>query len=67
MSASVNPSERFVDIPGIMEITFKSDDPEFYKAPIDLFDEQANGLPNFSYLPQVQENYTTGLYNLQPV
>ena len=38
--------ERFVDIPGIVEIRLKSDDPEYYHEPIDLYDEQKNGLPD---------------------
>ena len=39
--------ERIVEIPGIVEIRWVSDDPEFYREPIDLFDEQKNGLPDF--------------------
>ena len=39
--------ERFVDIPGIVEIRWVSDDPEFYKESVDLFDEQKNGLPDY--------------------
>ena len=37
--------ERFVDIPGIVEIRWRSHDPDYYHEPIDLFDEQKNGLP----------------------
>ena len=39
-------TERFVDIPGIVEIRWNSDDPD-YREPIDLFDEQKNGLPDY--------------------
>ena len=39
--------ERFVDIPGIVEIRLNSDDPEYYQEPTDLFDEQKNGFPDF--------------------
>ena len=39
--------ERFVDIPGIVEIRWNSDDPDYYHEPIDLFDEQKNGLPDY--------------------
>jgi len=39
--------ERFVDIPGIVEIRWVSDDPDYYHEPIDLFDEQKNGLPDY--------------------
>lgn len=38
------PSERFVEIPGVVDIRWVSDDPDYYVAPIDLFDEQKNGL-----------------------
>ena len=40
-------TERFVEIPGIVEIRWVSDDPDFYKEPIDLFYEQKNGLPDY--------------------
>ena len=39
--------ERFVEIPGIVEIRWVSDDPDYYQEPIDLFDEQNNGLPDY--------------------
>ena len=39
-------TERFVKLPGIVEIRFVSDDPEYYRTPIDLFYEQMNGLPD---------------------
>ena len=39
--------ERFVEIPGIVEIRWVSDDPDYYQEPIDLFDEQKNGLPDY--------------------
>ena len=47
MAAWAVSSERFVEIPGIVEIRWVSDDPDYYVAPLDLFDEQKNGLPNF--------------------
>ena len=47
MAAWADSSERFVEIPGIVEIRWVSDDPDYYVAPIDLFDEQRNGLPDF--------------------
>jgi len=47
MAAWADKSERFVEIPGIVEIRWVSDDPDYYVAPIDLFDEQKNGLPDF--------------------
>ena len=40
-------TERFVEIPGIVEIRWVSDDPDYYQEPIDLFDEQKNGLPDY--------------------
>ena len=40
-------TERFVEIPGIVEIRWNSDDPDYYQEPIDLFDEQKNGLPDY--------------------
>ena len=42
-----SPEEQFVEIPGIVEIRWVSDDPDFYVDPIDLFDEQKNGLPDY--------------------
>jgi len=39
--------EKFVDIPGIIEVRWKSDDPDTFVNPRDLFDEQAKGLPDF--------------------
>jgi len=39
--------ERFVEIPGIVDIKWVSDNPDYYVAPIDLFDEQANGIPEW--------------------
>ena len=47
MAAWADSDERFVEIPGIVEIRWVSDDPDYYVAPIDLFDEQKNGLPDF--------------------
>ena len=47
MAAWADASERFVEIPQIVEIRWVSDDPDYYVAPIDLFDEQKNGLPDF--------------------
>ena len=37
------PEERFVDTPGVIDITWVSDDPDYYQAPIDLFDHQNLG------------------------
>ena len=45
MNDWASPEERFVEIPGIVEIRWVSDDPDYYVPPIDLFDEQKNGLP----------------------
>jgi len=47
MASWADSSERFVEIPGIVEIRWVSDDPDYYVPPIDLFDEQVNGLPDF--------------------
>jgi len=47
MAAWADKSERFVENPGVVEIRWRSDDPEYFVAPIDLFDEQKNGLPDF--------------------
>ena len=43
-----SPDEMFVRIPGIVEIRVSSDDPDFIEPePVDLFDEQKNGLPDY--------------------
>ena len=47
MNDWASPEERFVEIPGIVEIRWVSDDPDYYVPPIDLFDEQKNGLPDY--------------------
>ena len=47
MAAWADKNERFVEIPGIIEIRWVSDDPDYYVAPIDLFDEQSKGLPDY--------------------
>jgi len=47
MAAWADASERFVEIPNIVEIRWVSDDPDYYVEPIDLFDEQKNGLPDW--------------------
>jgi len=47
MAAWADKNERFVEIPGIVEIRWVSDDPDYYVAPIDLFDEQSKGLPDY--------------------
>ena len=47
MAAWADPSERFVEIPNIVEIRWVSDDPDYYVEPVDLFDEQKNGLPDY--------------------
>ena len=39
--------ERFVEFPGIVEIHWVSDDPSYYVEPMDLFEEQENGLPEW--------------------
>jgi len=39
--------ERFVEISGIIDIKWVSDDPDYYVAPIDLFDEQVKGIPQW--------------------
>ena len=47
MAAFADRSERFVEIPGIVEIRWNSDDPDFYVEPEDLFDKQGEGLPDW--------------------
>jgi hypothetical protein len=47
MAAYAERDERFVEIPGIVEIRWVSDDPDYYVEPTDLFDEQKNGLPDW--------------------
>jgi len=47
MAAYADRSERFVEIPGIVEIRWNSDDPDFYVEPEDLFDKQGEGLPDW--------------------
>ena len=37
-------AKRFVCCPGIIDIIWTSDDPEFYHPPSDLFDVQSHGL-----------------------
>ena len=37
------PEEKFVEIPGVINIIWVSDDPEYYCQPIDLFDHQNLG------------------------
>ena len=34
------------ELPGVVEIRSISDDPEYYAAPLDLFDKQVHGLPD---------------------
>ena len=38
--------EMIVRYPGIVEIRWDSDDPDYYQEPIDLFDKQNDGLPD---------------------
>ena len=38
---------KYETFSGIVEIRWVSDDPDYYVPPIDLFDEQKNGLPDF--------------------
>jgi len=40
-------TERFVEIPGIVEIRWVSDDPDYYEVPIDLLNEQRENWANF--------------------
>ena len=47
MAAFAEGSERFVEIPGIVEIRWISDDTDYYVEPEDLFDKQAEGLPDW--------------------
>ena len=44
MNPWADPDEVFVKVPGIVEVRFKSDDPEFYAPPVDLLEEQRRGL-----------------------
>ena len=48
MANWASPVERFVEVPGVVDIRRKSDDPDFYEKPVDLFDHQAKneGLPD---------------------
>ena len=39
--------ETFVKVPGIIEIRWTSDDPEFFHPSADLFDQQARGIPEW--------------------
>ena len=41
MAAYASPGEKFVEIPGVVEIRWVSDDPDTYVEPTDLFEEQA--------------------------
>lgn len=38
--------EMIVRHPGIVDIRWVSDDPDYYQEPIDLFDKQRDGLPD---------------------
>ena len=38
--------ERFVEMRGIVQIRWRSDDPHFNAEPVDLFDKQQEGLPD---------------------
>ena len=38
--------EKFVKVPGVVEIRYRSDDPEFYAPAVDIFEEQRRGLPD---------------------
>ena len=46
MNAWAAPGETFVRSPGIVEVRFKSDDPEYFAPTVDLFEEQMRGLPD---------------------
>ena len=39
-----SPEEKFVDMPGIVEIQWNSHDSDLYRGPMDLFEEQKFGL-----------------------
>ena len=39
--------ERFVAFPGVVEIRWISDDPDFFVEAEDLFDRQSEGLPSW--------------------
>ena len=49
MAAFSYPSERFVEIPGIVEIRYQFDDPDEHRPPDDLFDKQQEGLDDELY------------------
>ena len=40
-------SEQFVKLPGIIELRWTSDDPEYSNPTTDLYDEQARGIPEW--------------------
>ena len=44
MNPWADPDEVFVKVQAIVEVRFKSDDPEFYAPPVDLLEEQRRGL-----------------------
>ena len=47
--------EKFVKVPGVVEIRYRSDDPEFYAPAVDLFEEQSRGLPDSHGIKDRQE------------
>jgi len=49
MANWASSNERFVEVPGVVEIRWESDDPDYYVKPTDLFDQQAKneGLPDW--------------------
>ena len=57
MNPWADPDEVFVKVPCIVEVRFKSDNPEFYAPPVDLLEEQRRGLPG-------QENHDPVLLHL---
>ena len=41
-------AENFAQVPGVVELRWRSDDPEFSVPATDLFEEQARGIPEWS-------------------
>ena len=41
-------AENFAQVPGVVELRWRSDDPEFSVPPTDLIEEQARGIPEWS-------------------
>ena len=47
MSNFSDTTEKFVEMRGIVEIRWRSDDPDYKEVTRDLFDEQSKGLPDW--------------------